>query len=285
MAELIVREQALPSEVAGVLAIADATEAHDGVRPLSEHALLGLRHGGGRSLLLWEDAVLAGYAHLDSGSAELVVHPAHRRRGHGRTLLKALLGETQGPLRVWAHGELPAAVALAAGTGFSRVRALFQLRRPTAEPLPAVSVPAGVRIAAFEAGRDEGAWLKVNSRAFAHHPEQGLWTLDDLLQREAEPWFDPAGFFLAWRGDQLIGFHWTKVHPDGLGEVYVVGVDPDGQGMGLGRALTLAGLEHLAARGASAVLLYVDESNVAAVGLYEDLGFTRWTTDAMYEHT
>jgi mycothiol synthase len=284
MAELIVREQALPSEVAGVLAIADAAEPYDGVRPLSEHALLGLRHGGGRSLLLWEDAVLAGYAHLDSGSAELVVHPAHRRRGHGRTLLKALLGETRGPLRVWAHGELPAAVALAAATGFSRVRALFQLRRPTAEPLPAVSVPAGVRIAAFEAGRDEGAWLKVNSRAFAHHPEQGLWTLDDLLQREAEPWFDPAGFFLAWRGDQLIGFHWTKVHPDRLGEVYVVGVDPDGQGMGLGRALTLAGLEHLAARGAPAVLLYVDESNVAAVRLYEDLGFTRWTTDAMYEH-
>jgi mycothiol synthase len=123
----------------------------------------------------------------------------------------------------------------------------------------------------------------VNRRAFAHHPEQGAWTLDDLLAREQEPWFDPAGFFLAVRQDgTLAGFHWTKVHNGEIGEVYVIGVDPAAQGLGLGRALTLVGLHHLRSRGLTTVTLYVDESNQAARKLYESLGFARFAVDVMY---
>jgi mycothiol synthase len=138
----------------------------------------------------------------------------------------------------------------------------------------------------FAVGTDEPAWLALNRKAFAHHPEQGAWAMDDLTVREREPWFDPAGFFLAERSGAMAGFHWTKVHDDAepVGEVYVVGVDPAEQGSGLGRALTLAGLQHLRARGLGAVMLYVDEDNTAAIRLYESLGFHHVGTDVMFRH-
>jgi mycothiol synthase len=172
---------------------------------------------------------------------------------------------------------------------------LLQMRRDLtgveADPHP--SLPEGVRVLPFRPGRDEDAWLRVNARAFARHPEQGRWTPEDLRLREAEPWFDPAGFLLAWRGDPdaggtLLGFHWTKVHPAGdagpdpVGEVYVLGVDPGAQGLRLGRALTDLGLDHLRARGLQQVLLYVEEDNERAVRLYESSGFSRFSADVVW---
>ncbi len=281
------------SEVAGALAVVREATAADGAGPLSEHAVLALRAGRAGLTIVDGDPQGSGggvvaYAHLDPArdgepaTGELVVHPAFRKRGHGRALLRALLAEAGGPLRVWAHGDLPAAAALAEAEGLARARALFQLRRPAAGPLPEVELADGVRLRTFEPGGDERAWLRLNGRAFADHPEQGAWTLDDLRDREAEDWFDPAGFFLAERAGVPAGFHWTKAHPGGIGEVYVVGVDPDAQGLGLGRALTLAGLHHLRDRGLDEFMLYVDESNTAAVRLYESLGFTRYAVDVMY---
>ncbi|MEU8346722.1 mycothiol synthase [Spirillospora sp. NPDC048832] len=273
--------------IAQALALAEAAAQVDGVGPLSEHALLALRGGRPGPAIVDGGAVVA-YAHFDAATedepaaGEIVVHPEHRRRGHGRSLLRALRQEAGGPLRVWAHGDLPAAAALASSEGMERVRALFQMRRPASDPLPEAHVAEGVSVRTFEPGRDEQAWLDVNARAFADHPEQGAWTMDDVRAREAEEWFDPAGFFLAERDGRLVGFHWTKVHPGKIGEVYVVGVDPDAQGLGLGRALTLVGLHHLRSAGMEQIMLYVDESNVAAVRLYESLGFTRYAVDVMY---
>jgi mycothiol synthase len=293
-----------------VLALAAAAQTADGVAPLSENTLLQIRHGSAapaRDLLLTAGDSVAGYAHLDGPdgdrpdsdgaggdlSGELVIHPARRRVGYGSALVSAVTAAAEGhSVRVWAHGDLPAAAALARSAGFSRDRALFQLRMPLGDrALPSPEFPAGVTLRTFRPGEDEEEWLAVNHRAFAHHPEQGSWTRKDLEVREAEPWFDPAGFFIAERDGRMAGFHWTKVHPAGgdggapIGEVYVVGVDPARQGGGLGRALTLAGLAYLRRRGLSHVMLYVDESNTAAVRMYTSLGFGRWHTDVMYRHS
>ena len=54
----------------------------------------------------------------------------------------------------------------------------------------------------------------------------------------------------------------------------MLGIDPDAQGLRLGRALTDLGLAHLRGRGLAQVLLYVEEDNAAAVRLYEGRGFT-----------
>jgi mycothiol synthase len=309
------------ARVAQVLALAAAAASADGVAPLSEDVLLQVRHGSSppaRDLVLYADGPSprdrypAGYAHMDapdyagrSGdiTAELVIHPAHRRQGYGGQLLaNVLMVAHDHGVRIWAHGDLPGTAALAWHFKLTRIRALFQLRMPLAKvPETDPVFPAGVTVRTFVPGEDEAAWLGLNHRAFAHHPEQGSWTIKDLRLREEEPWFDPNGFFLAERDGRVIGFHWTKVHqPDDgtapsegtqpdegtgpIGEVYVVGVDPGQQGGGLGRALTQTGLAHLRRLGLKDVLLYVDEDNTAAVNMYTALGFGRWSTDVMYRY-
>ena len=270
--------------------------------PLSDHGLLHLRYdsasqsgasqSGAGDFVAVADGEIAGYAYLDPPSddgevtGELVVHPERRRRGFGRALTGELAVAAGGRvLRLWAHGDLPAAAALARAVGFDRFRALWQMRRSLAEPLDQPVLPAGRTLRTFVPGQDEDRWLSLNGRAFAKHPEQGGWTRHDLELREREPWFDPVGFFIAERDGQMAGFHWTKVHDPTLGEVYVVGVDPAEQGSGLGRTLTLAGLRHLRDRGVAEAMLYVDEDNGPAIRMYEALGFTRATVDAMYRRT
>ena len=291
-----------PSLVRDLIALVDRVTDNDGLRPLSEHVWLHLKHGGdvrGRHLVARAaDGAVVGYAHLDTtdsvegASAELAVDPAARRHGLGRHLIEALIENApDGRLRLWAHGEQAGAAELAGSMGFRRARVLWQMRRSLYAPLPRPLIPDGVEIRPFLVGVDEDAWLRVNARAFASLPDQGGWTRQDLELRLAEPWFAADGFLMAWRGDRLVGFHWTKVHGAGpsdahhhqaIGEVYVVGVDPSERGNGLGRALTLAGLHHLRAQDLSQAMLYVDASNTVAIALYEGLGFARWDTDVLF---
>jgi mycothiol synthase len=287
-----------PEQVTQVTALLSAALEADGQYAVSEQGRLHLRSGEPRPgivhlLLTAGDDVLAGYAQLDGSdlveapAAELVVHPSHRGRGHGRALGSALLAATGKRLRVWAHGGHPSARHLAQVLGLTLFRELRQMRRPLTGPdapaLPEPVLPPGVTVRAFVPGQDDAAWLAVNAEAFAHHPEQGSLTQRDLDDRKAEEWFDPEGFFLAEKDGRLVGFHWTKTHAEeNLGEVYVVGVRPGSQGGGLGKALTVTGLRHLAARGLPTAMLYVDGDNKAAVTVYERLGFTTHETDLMY---
>jgi mycothiol synthase len=285
-----------------VLRLVRAAADEDGVGPLSEHVMLHLRYGGdprAQNLLLLKAGELAGYAHLDptdpvaGPSGELVIHPAQRGHGLGLLLVRALLAEAgERPLRLWAHGDLPAAARLAAAAGFDRVRALWQMQRSLESPVEPPKLAPGITIRTFTVGADEDEWTELNRRAFVRHPEQGAWTRADLDLREREPWFDPDGFFLAERDGKLVGFHWTKIHGrvteqpahahEAIGEVYVVGVDPAERGSGLGRALTLVGLRYLSSQGLRQVMLYVDEGNTPAIRLYTSLGFSHTGTDVMF---
>lgn len=282
-----------PEQAEDVLGLLAEATASDGVQAVSEQGRLQLRGGrreGVRHFLLTVDGELVGYGQLEdtdpieAPAAELVVRPGRRGRGHGRALGTALLGASGKRLRVWAHGGKSAARHLAQVLGLTLFRELRQLRRPLVPPAISEPVlPAGVTVRTFVPGQDDAAWLAVNAAAFAHHPEQGALAQRDLDDRMAEPWFDPKGFFLAERDGELVGFHWTKVHAEEqLGEVYVLGIRPDAQGGGLGKALTAIGLRYLAAQGLPTAMLYVDADNTAAVTVYERLGFSTHEVDLMY---
>lgn len=247
-----------------------------------------------------ESPTVLGYGYVDLGdpdapSAELVIDPDHRRQGLGGMLLDHVL-ERWPQVRLWSHGDLQDARRLYTSRQLSVVRELWQMSRPLAgewSDLPEqVDLPEGFAVRRFQVGVDEEAWLAVNARAFAGHAEQGRMSLADLADRQREPWFDPHGFLIVedtqsrdpdGRG-RIAAFHWTKVEPEqpATGEVYVVGVDPDYQGRGLGKAVTLLGLHHLRACSARTATLYVDGDNPAAIATYHRLGFERSAVDVMY---
>ncbi len=295
-------ERVSVAERTQVEAVEAAAASADGVSALDDQAHLDLQFDGAsavRHLLVREpgEDVVVGYAQLrlglaadDTAVGQVVVDPRHRGHGLGAALLRGCIEEAgTRPLRVWAHGDHPAARRLAAQLNFVAVRELRQLRATLDKPLVVPPPASEVTLRTFVVGRDEDAWLAVNAAAFRDHPEQGRLTAVGLGQRMAQPWFDPAGFFLAERNGRLLGYHWTKVHPadtvgrDPLGEVYVLGVHPDAQGLGLGKTLTLIGLEHLQSRGLGEVMLYVESDNTAALALYQRLGFRHVSSDVMYE--
>ncbi|MGE2688405.1 mycothiol synthase [Mycolicibacterium pulveris] len=269
--------------------VVDAATAVDGVAPVGDQVLRELPRDRTRHLVAVEDAAIVGYLNLapEPPMAELVVHPRVRRRGIGAEMVRAGLAEGGAGTRIWAHGNLEPARATAAALDLVVVRELLQMRRPLTD-LPSVTIPDGVRIATYAGPDDDAELLRVNNAAFVWHPEQGGWTESDVAERRAEPWFDPAGLFLAFDDatGALLGFHWTKVHAADLGEVYVVGVDPAAQGRGLGGVLTLIGLHHLAERLSNTsqptVMLYVEGDNSAAVKTYQRLGFDVFAVDAAY---
>ena len=277
--------------------LADATD-HDGFPPLSDHLLVDLeRRGPELAAVLAFDAVddLAGYAQLaranESTVVELVIAPDDRARleSLASQLLTAALEmadaentatDRGGTVHWWVHHPDGRVAAVAAGVGMQLGRRLLQMRRA----LPIERSPT-VETRAFVVGRDEAEWVRVNNAAFQGHPEQGAWTIETLQQREAEPWFDPSGFRLHEREGQLAAFCWTKVHSNttpALGEIYVIAVDPAYRGQGLGKALTIAGLDHLAGRGLTVGMLHVDAANTAAVNLYDGLGFSIHHEDHAY---
>lgn len=275
----------------------EAAKAFDKVTPVGEQVLRELAAQRTEHLLVTGGApdTVVGYLNLapareeSSAMAELVVHPQSRRRGIATAMARAALARSAGQNRFWAHGTLESARATASALGLVAVRELMQMRR-SLRGAPEPAIPDGVRIRTYVGPADDAELLRVNNAAFATHPEQSGWTPAHLAERRAEPWFDPAGLFLAFDAttDRLLGFHWTKVHLEkpGLGEVYVVGVDPSAQGRGLGRILTSVGVASLMRRLADAtdptVMLYVESDNVAAVRTYQRLGFTVHSVDTAY---
>ena len=230
---------------------------------------------------------LAGWAQVDGIGAGRtptleVVAPAELGGAAIDALVDAVLAADAaaggGPLRWWVHHAGDTDDARAAARGFTLERELLQMRCPLPLPARAAAGPTPtITTRAFRVGYDEAGWLIQNNRAFAGHPEQGQWDLDTVTAREREPWFDPDGFRILEVDGRIAGSCWTKVHRSAeppLGEIYVIGVDPDFHGRGWGRALTEDGFAWLAAAGLSHGMLYVDAANTAAVTLYTSMGMT-----------
>ena len=287
-----------------VLSLIKAAQDFDNTPAIAEHVLLHLRHGGDKAdshLVVQKDNQVIGYAHLDKTdqvagpSVELVIHPDHRGSGVGSELLKSAIEVCGNKIRLWSHGDLPGARALAQANNFIKVRTVTQMSKDLDQVSP---IDCDYQIRSFLPDLDNKAWLTLNNLTFSNHPEQGNWSEADLSIRLNEDWFDEKGFFVAQDKDQLIGFCWTKIHGGHshshlagedhhdhapIGEIYVTAVSNKYSGKGLGKALTITGFNYLKYQGLSSAMLYVDEDNQIAVNLYKSLGFIDSGKDVMYK--
>jgi mycothiol synthase len=157
------------------------------------------------------------------------------------------------------------------------MRHILKIHRSLTDPLATTKREYTIRT--FDPAKDKDRWLVLNNKIFTNHPDQGNWALADLENRMTENWFDPQGFFLATKGDAIVGFVWTKIHQDlvnqdPVGELYVVGVDPDHAHQGIGRAVSVAAINYLIEKGLKRSMLYVDADNEKGLALYTSLGFS-----------
>ena len=283
-------------EIAEVIQLLNAVEKADGRKPLNNHLWIDLRLGGraGFAGLTARDPKTSqpiAYCQISRGngswSLDLVVHPNFRTQTLeiGKSLFtdatKIISEEGGGHVHWWVCGPSEIDQQLADLFSFKAGRNLLQMRVELPLSPEVLSATKSIQTRSFVVGADDAAWLTVNNRAFAQHPEQGGWTTEVLRSRQSEKWFDPNGFLLHHiktnATDQLAGFCWTKIDKDtdpSVGEIYVIAVDPQFHGQGLGRALTVAGLNHLAKANATTGMLFVDRDNDAAVMTYTKLGFT-----------
>jgi mycothiol synthase len=277
------RSLQVPAHRAAFTRLVRVATTVDGQAPFNDQALIDAQTGARQLVFVVEPQEspsatehLVGAAIIDDNELEFVINPEWRGSGYGRIAATELLASASPGLKAWSHGDHPAAKALARRFGFTAIRTLLQLRMPLA------SVPGTAPVfETFRPGTDEDEWVALNARVFASHPEQGSITASDLRQREAEPWFDAGDFLVARDPDgRMVGYNWLKIEEE-LGEIYVIGVDAPGQG--LGRSLMLAGLERMRTRGCTTAALYVEADNVPAVNLYRSLGFTDHTIDVQYE--
>jgi len=291
------------SQQESVLSLIKAAHDFDGTPAIAEHVLLHLRHGGDKSdshLVIEENKEVIAYAHLDTTdlvagpSVEAVVHPQHRSKGLGALILKEAIKICGDKTRIWSHGDLPAAKAIAASLKLERLWSNLLMSKSLGEIQP---VTSKYPIRTFIPGLDNQAFLALNNKVFADYPDQGGWSEDDLKVRVNESWFDDKGFFVAEDSGELIGFCWTKIHGahthshsggdddhghEALGEIYVLAVNPDYKGQGVGRDLTITGLNYLKYQGLNNVMLYVGVENKPAFKLYKSLGFNEFGSDVMY---
>jgi mycothiol synthase len=301
--DVVVHRPPESGDVSTIRALAAVAAEGDGHPPFGDSVWRDLAHPTPESaVLVASDATGAvGALHLappdnrtraDELLAALVVDPSRRDGSVERALVdvacRDVAGRGGGRLVLWVFGADDTPSAYAADGGFTLERELQQLRvaLPIAER---PRWPAGIEVAAFRPGVDDDEWLAVNNRAFAADPDQSGWTREPLVRRLKEPWFDPDGFLVARDANGIAGFCWTKVHPadppeepQALGEIYVIGVDPDRQGTGLGRALVVAGLDWLHAHGTPVGMLFVDAANEPAIALYRALGFEVTRRDRAY---
>ena len=197
-------------------------------------------------------------------------------REHSKRLIQLLEAAAQaisfsggGKLEFWIENISEETRKTPINAGYEPFRDLLRMKRS----LP--GTPSNLLTRSFNKNDYEDI-LRINNSAFDWHPDQAGMTKESLLVTQNESWYLEDGFRVLEVEKIVTGFCWTKIHSELKsikGEIYVIALDPERQGEGLGRELVLSGMEWLSARKIKEIFLYVEADNHRAVKMYKSMGF------------
>jgi len=219
------------------------------------------------------------------------VHPKHRRQGLAVGLLAAATERVRNLGVGTAHISIPEGSTVArealSRLGFSYIRRRLVLELDMNRVSSQGAAGGSPVCRHLEVGEEDKLTL-IQNRAFA-----GSWgynpnTVETIAHRINLGTCSPGDVILACGGDEVVGYCWTEVIGEGAGgrgkgRIYMIGVDPDHRGRGVGEKVLRAGLAYLKGKGVTVTELNVDGENEAALALYRSFGFEIRESDLWYE--
>ncbi len=211
------------------------------------------------------------------------VHRDYRKRGVGRQLYALIAQQAaQHPLKRLYSGGAKAHTLkqeFLARRGFEFDRYFWRMRLPADKDVPPVQLPEGYTVRTFVPGQDEELFMNVRNVCFADHFGSTPYTPETTAYIIQQEMFQPAGLFFAFKDGVVAGYCWSAISAEenarrnvSVGWIEHLGTVPEHRGVGLGRALLLIGVQHLRQQ-VSVVELGMEGENVAALRLYESVGF------------
>ncbi len=222
-----------------------------------------------------------------------LVHPKHREGSLSAMFLDRAISRTRelGILSIHANisQDSPMAKQLLTAMGFTFIRRFLELRLDLSKTLLPEIGKICPPCRPFRPGEEERL-TQLQNRSFAGSWGYNANTVEGIAYRLHLPDASPEDIILALDSNKPIGYCWTRVNiwknknsGGSAGRIYMLGVDPDYRGRGLGRQLLVAGLSYLKSKGLRGVELTVDSENKGACVLYKSVGFNLWTSSLWYE--
>ena len=275
-------------DLEAIRALVSACVDHDGGLPAASEAPFALRTflaGPGVGIRDPDGSLVAAAALGEPFDgvvpASGAVHPSHRGRGIGQSLLEWVIGAA-GDLRVQLRSECATEEFedLAARFGFEQVFSEYVMQRSTAPPLDSRTV-TGIEMRPWATDTVD-AFFEAYTASFADRPgfpgwSRHQWVESHVSDEEFRPEAsmvvtDTSGLPIAF---VLVSDAWIEQ----------IGVVPASRRKGIAGMLLRHAIDAIGAAGSEQVWLNVNENNPSALSLYEHAGFTRFGRRCRFERT